>query len=59
MFLGMLNGLPHFLVGPLNFNYDTVNGSLPSLVPNEYSWTKVPFKAQFDYNFSADVKIKL
>ncbi|XP_021625402.1 serine carboxypeptidase-like 18 isoform X2 [Manihot esculenta] len=28
-------------IGPLNFDFDAFNGSLPSLIQNEYSWTKV------------------
>ncbi|EEF40337.1 serine carboxypeptidase, putative [Ricinus communis] len=28
-------------IGPLNYDYDAFNGSLPSLVANEFSWTKI------------------
>lgn len=28
-------------IGPLNFDFDAFNGSLPSLIRNEFSWTKI------------------
>ncbi|KAG8645695.1 hypothetical protein MANES_10G085000v8 [Manihot esculenta] len=37
----MSYGFVNFHVGPLNFDFDAFNGSLPSLIQNEYSWTKV------------------
>lgn len=44
----MSYGFVNFHVGPLNFDFDAFNGSLPSLIQNEYSWTKVLIPFYFD-----------